>query len=88
MNSFRGKSRIMLFYGSFILTERIHLAWCQDEGSFWAHAPYLGEAFDGGTKATQLAEAKLGSEGLGTGQEDAEADTLKEYAIVLPFKLL
>ena len=59
----------------------------KDEGSFWAHAPYLGEAFDGGTKATQLAEAKLGSEGLGTGQEDMEVGTLEEYALVLPFKL-
>lgn len=60
----------------------------KDEGSFWAHAPYLEEAFDGGTKATQLAEVKLGSEGLGTGQEDAKADTLEEYATVLLFKLL
>ena len=59
----------------------------KDERSLWAHAPYLREAFDGGTKATQLAEAKLGSEGLSTGQEDAEASTLEEYAIVLPFKL-
>ena len=60
----------------------------KDEGSFGAHAPYLGEAFDGGTKATQLAEAKLGLEGLGTGQEGAEAVTLEEYTIVLPIKLL
>ncbi|THU48035.1 hypothetical protein C4D60_Mb09t21980 [Musa balbisiana] len=60
---------------------------CRDEGNFWAHAPYLGEAFDGGTEATQFAEAKLGSEGLGTGQEDAEAGTLEEYVTVLPFKL-
>ena len=59
----------------------------KDEGSFWAHAPYLGGAFDGGTKATQFAEAKLSSEGLSTGQEDAEAGTLEEYATVLPFKL-
>ena len=59
----------------------------KDEGSFGAHAPYLGGAFDGGTKATQFAEAKLGSEGLSTGQEDAEAGTLEEYATVLPFKL-
>ena len=59
----------------------------KDEGSFEAHAPYLGEVFDRGTKATQLAEAKLGSESLGTGQEDAEAGTLEEYATVLPFKL-
>ena len=60
----------------------------EDEGSFWAYAPYLGEAFDGGTKATQFAEAKLGSEGLSTGQVDAEAGTLEEYAIVLQIKLL
>ena len=60
----------------------------KDEGSFGAHAPYLGVAFDGGTKATQFAEAKLGSEGLSTGQEDAEVGTLEEYAIVLPFELL
>ena len=60
----------------------------KDEGSFRAHAPYLGEAFDGGTKATQFAEGKLGSEGLSTGQEDAEAGTLEEYVIVLPFELL
>ena len=59
----------------------------KDEGSFGAHAPYLGGAFDGGTKATQFAEAKLGSEGLSTRQEDAEAGTLEEYATVLPFKL-
>ena len=30
----------------------------------------------------------MGLEGLSTGQEDAEAGTLEEYAIVLPFKLL
>ena len=60
----------------------------KDKGSFWAHAPYLGEVFDGRTEATQLAEMKLGSEGLGTRQEDMEAGTLKEYAIVLLFKLL
>ncbi|RRT81351.1 hypothetical protein B296_00021483 [Ensete ventricosum] len=58
-----------------------------DEGSFKAYAPYLGEAFDRGTKATQLAEAKLGSEGLGMWQEDAKADTLEEYVVVLPFEL-
>ena len=60
----------------------------KDEGSFWAHAPYLGGVFEGGTKATQFAEAKLGTEGLSTGQEDAEAGTLEEYATVLPFELL
>ena len=59
----------------------------KDEGNFWAHASYLGGAFDGGTKATQFAEAKLCSEGLRTRQEDTEAGTLEEYAIVLPFKL-
>ena len=59
----------------------------KDKGSFEAHTPYLEEAFTGGTKATQLAEAKLGSEGLGTGQEDTEEGTLKEYTTVLPFKL-
>ncbi|THU65046.1 hypothetical protein C4D60_Mb01t33010 [Musa balbisiana] len=72
MNSCRGKSRIigLVLHGA------------KDEENFWAHAPYLGEAFDGGTKATQFAEAKLGSEGLGMRQEDAEASTLEEYAIV------
>ena len=59
----------------------------KDEGSFGAHAPYLGGAFDGGTKATQFTEAKLGSEGLSMGQEDTKAGTLEEYAIVLSFKL-
>ena len=60
----------------------------KDEGSFGAHAPYLRGAFDGGTKATQFAETKLGLEGISTGQEDAEAGTLEEYATVLPFELL
>ena len=60
----------------------------KDEGSFWAHTPYLGGAFDGRTKATQFAEVKLGTEVLSTGQEDAEAGTLEEYATVLSFKLL
>ena len=59
----------------------------KDEGSFGAHALHLGGAFDGRTKATQFAEAKLSSEGLSTGQEDSEAGTLEEYATVLPFKL-
>ena len=59
----------------------------KDEGSFGAHTLYLEEVFDGGTEATQLAEAKLGSESLGMGQEDAEAGTLEEYATVLSFKL-
>ena len=30
----------------------------------------------------------MGSEGLSTGQEDAEAGTLEEYATMLPFELL
>ena len=30
----------------------------------------------------------MGSEGLGTGQEDVEAGTLEEYVTVLPVKLL
>ncbi|RRT32578.1 hypothetical protein B296_00044854 [Ensete ventricosum] len=50
----------------------------KDEGSFEAHAPYLRDAFDRVTKVIQLAEAKLGSEDLSTGQEDAEAPTLEE----------
>ncbi|RWW54759.1 hypothetical protein BHE74_00038637 [Ensete ventricosum] len=58
----------------------------KDNGSFEAHAPYLREAFDRGTKATQFTKMKLGSEGLGTGQEDAEASTLEEYVIVLSFE--
>ncbi|RRT74884.1 hypothetical protein B296_00008376 [Ensete ventricosum] len=44
----------------------------KDEESFKAHAPYLKEAFDEGTKATELAKAKLASEGLGMGQEDEQ----------------
>ncbi|RWW18384.1 hypothetical protein GW17_00017634, partial [Ensete ventricosum] len=44
-----------------------------------AYAPYLDETFDGGTKGTELALVKLGSEGFSTGQEDAETDTLEEY---------
>ncbi|RWW23748.1 hypothetical protein GW17_00011996, partial [Ensete ventricosum] len=35
----------------------------------------------------QLAKAKLGSEGLSMGQEDAKAGTLEEYSTVLPFEL-
>ncbi|RRT51483.1 hypothetical protein B296_00045701 [Ensete ventricosum] len=34
----------------------------------------------------QFAEAKLGLEGLSTGQEDVEVGTLEEYATVLPFE--
>ena len=51
----------------------------KDKGSFEAHALYLGEVFDGGTNTTQLAEVKLGSEGLDTRQEDVKTCTLKEY---------
>ncbi|CAL9132417.1 unnamed protein product [Musa textilis] len=66
---------------------RLILHGAKDKGSFEAHAPYLDEAFGGDSKATQFAEAKLVSIGLDTGQEDAAADTLEEYAIVLLFKL-
>ncbi|RZS16162.1 hypothetical protein BHM03_00048120 [Ensete ventricosum] len=52
-----------------------------------AHTPYLREAFDRGTKSIQLAEAKMGSEGLSTGQEDVEAGTLEEYVTELSFEL-
>ncbi|RRT31715.1 hypothetical protein B296_00031202 [Ensete ventricosum] len=38
-------------------------------------------------RVIQLAEAKLGSRDLSTGQEDAETGTLEEYATVLPFEL-
>ena len=37
------------------------------EERFKTHTPYLDKAIDGGTKATQLAEAKLRSKGLDTG---------------------
>ncbi|RRT75259.1 hypothetical protein B296_00009800 [Ensete ventricosum] len=50
----------------------------KDEGSFEAHAPHLRDAFDGETKAIQLAEAKLGSEGLRTGQEDVKAGVTRD----------
>ncbi|RWV83571.1 hypothetical protein GW17_00054797 [Ensete ventricosum] len=60
----------------------------KDKGSFEAHASYLINAFDGLTKVIQLAEAKLGSGYLSTGQEDVEAGTLEEYVIVLSFELL
>ncbi|RZS01707.1 hypothetical protein BHM03_00031614 [Ensete ventricosum] len=40
-----------------------------------------------GLAVIQLAEAKLESEDLSTGQEDAEAGTLEEYVIVLLFEL-
>ncbi|RWV77868.1 hypothetical protein GW17_00061248 [Ensete ventricosum] len=39
------------------------------------------------TKVIQLAEVKLRSGYLSTGQKDAEASTLGEYAIVLSFEL-
>ncbi|RWW08163.1 hypothetical protein GW17_00028417 [Ensete ventricosum] len=67
--------------------DKLILHGVKDEGSFKAHAPCLRDAFDGGTKVIQLAEAKLGSKGLSTRQEDVEAGTLEEYATVLPFKL-
>ncbi|RZS13235.1 hypothetical protein BHM03_00044782 [Ensete ventricosum] len=51
----------------------------KDEGSFKTHAPYLREAFDGGTKVTQLAKAKLGSKDFGTKHEDAKVGTFEEY---------
>ncbi|RWW45790.1 hypothetical protein BHE74_00048335, partial [Ensete ventricosum] len=51
---------------------RLILHSVKDKERFEAHAPYLIEAFDRGTKATQLAKAKLGSEGLSTGQEDVK----------------
>ncbi|RWW82980.1 hypothetical protein BHE74_00008540 [Ensete ventricosum] len=51
---------------------RLILHGAKDEGSFKAHAPCLRDAFDGGTKAIQLAEVKLGSKGLCMGQEDVE----------------
>lgn len=37
---------------------------------------------------TQLANVKLGSKGLDTGQENVEMDTLEEYATILLFVLL
>ncbi|RRT62537.1 hypothetical protein B296_00003049 [Ensete ventricosum] len=57
----------------------------KNEESFEVHSPYLIDAFDRETEVTQLTEAKLGSEGLSRGQEDAEAGTLEEYAKVLSF---
>ena len=57
------------------------------KGSFEGHVSYLGKAIDGGIKITQLAEAKLGSEGFDIGQEDVDAGTLEENTVVLPFKL-
>ncbi|RRT73081.1 hypothetical protein B296_00028042 [Ensete ventricosum] len=52
------------------------------------HMYLISETLDEGTKATQLAEAKLRSECFGTGQEDTEMGTLEEYVVVLPFELL
>ncbi|RRT56893.1 hypothetical protein B296_00047573 [Ensete ventricosum] len=40
-----------------------------------AHTPCLRDASDGGTKVVQLAEMKLGSEGLSIGQKDIKAET-------------
>ncbi|RRT32310.1 hypothetical protein B296_00047320 [Ensete ventricosum] len=50
-------------------------------GGFEAHAPYLRDAFDRLTKVIQLVEVKLGSRYPSTGQEDAEAGTLKEMPL-------
>lgn len=38
------------------------------KGSFETYTPYLDKVFDGGTKTTQFAKVKLGSEGLSMGQ--------------------
>ncbi|RWW05074.1 hypothetical protein GW17_00031672 [Ensete ventricosum] len=65
------KSMVVIYIGYKVLI----LNGAKDEESFKAHAPYLKEAFDEGTKATKLAKAKLESEGLGMGQEDMKADT-------------
>ncbi|RRT85855.1 hypothetical protein B296_00007579 [Ensete ventricosum] len=48
----------------------------KNERSFEAHAPYLKDAFDGGTKVTQLAEVKLELEGLNTGQENTKVNNM------------
>ncbi|RRT36826.1 hypothetical protein B296_00042152, partial [Ensete ventricosum] len=77
----------MSFHGLFILMGRLILHGAKDEGSLEAHAPYLKDAFDEVTKVIQLAEAKLGLGYLSTGQENAEAGTLEEYATVLSFEL-
>ena len=58
------------------------------EWTFKAHVPYFDEIIDEWTKATQLAEAILKSEGFNTGQEDMKVGTLEEYVVVLLFKLL
>ncbi|RWW16471.1 hypothetical protein BHE74_00004267 [Ensete ventricosum] len=59
------------------LGQRLILHGAKDEGSFEAHASYLRDAFDRGTKVTQLAEAKLGLEGFSTRQEDAKIYRLR-----------
>ncbi|RWW43667.1 hypothetical protein BHE74_00050640 [Ensete ventricosum] len=46
----------MSFHRFFIIVGQTHFAWAKDEWSFEAHAPYLRESFDRGTKATQLIE--------------------------------
>ncbi|RWW77501.1 hypothetical protein BHE74_00014338 [Ensete ventricosum] len=48
---------------------------------------YIPCTTSSGLAVTQLAEAKLRSEDLSIGQEDAEAGTLEEYATVLSFEL-
>ncbi|RWW65983.1 hypothetical protein BHE74_00026678 [Ensete ventricosum] len=69
----------MSFHGLFILMGRLILHGAKDEGSLEAHAPYLRDAFDEVTKVIQLAETKLGSGYLSTGQEDAEAGVTQEW---------
>ncbi|RZS10260.1 hypothetical protein BHM03_00041448 [Ensete ventricosum] len=59
--------------GSSFWWGRLILHGAKDKGSFKAYASYLRDASDGVTKVIQLAEAKLGSGYLSTGQEDAEA---------------
>ncbi|RWW68323.1 hypothetical protein BHE74_00024159 [Ensete ventricosum] len=87
MNSCRGKSEIMSFHGFFILMGRTYLAWWQRQRELRGICKLPRDAFDGVTKVIQLVKVKLRSGYLSTGQEDAEAGTLEEYAIVLPFKL-
>ncbi|RZS14684.1 hypothetical protein BHM03_00046389 [Ensete ventricosum] len=74
-------------FSTLLVLERLIFHGVKDEGSFEVHASYLKDAFDRVTKVIKHAEAKLGSGYLSTGQEDAEAGTLEEYAIVLSFEL-
>nr|ABF70095.1 hypothetical protein MBP_81C12.28 [Musa balbisiana] len=57
MNSCKSKSEIMSFHGSHILIKQTHPAWCESRTE--AHEPYLGETFDGGTKAIDYPRAVL-----------------------------